>query len=106
MRVARTIVGRIGHALLSMFVLLLLTFGLVRLAGDPVYFLVPPDASPQQVEFARRQLGLDQPVPVQFAVYVSGVAQGDLGISFRSRSLRTPVIELVQDRIPATLTMA
>jgi len=78
-------------------------FLMLRATGDPINFLLPPEASPEQRAFARQQMGLDQPVPVQFAIYVSSVLQGDLGISFRAR---IPVTEVILQRVPNTLTMA
>jgi peptide/nickel transport system permease protein len=99
---ARSVLERLGHALLSMFALLVLVFLLVRATGDPAFFRVPPTATAEQREQARRELGVDQPVPVQFAIYVSDLAHGDLGLSFRTR---TPVIDLVLQRLPATVAL-
>lgn len=96
---------RIGHAIVSLFVLLVFTWGIVRLTGDPVHFLVPPEATVEQRELARERLGLDEPLPVQFAVYMSGVLRGDLGISYRRASLNTPVTEAILERLPATAMM-
>lgn len=96
---------RVGHALLSLFALLVFTWCIVRLTGDPVNFLVPPEASVEQRDLARERLGLDEPLPVQFAVYLAGVLRGDLGISFRRSSLNTPVTEAILERLPATVTM-
>jgi peptide/nickel transport system permease protein len=96
------ILRRVGAALVSLLVLLVLVFGLVRMTGDPVYFVLPPEATQEQKDRARRELGLDQPVVVQFVRYVIGVTQGDLGNSFRAR---VPVTSLIAQRIPATLTM-
>jgi peptide/nickel transport system permease protein len=100
-----SILVRLGHAVISLLVLLVLTWGIVRLTGDPVNFLVPPEASVQQREAARERLGLDQPLFVQFADYIGGVLQGDLGISFRRASLNTPVAEAIFERVPATVYM-
>jgi peptide/nickel transport system permease protein len=100
-----SVLVRVGHALISLFVLLVFTWGLVRLTGDPVNFLVPPEATIEQRELARERLGLDEPLPVQFVVYLSGVLQGDLGVSFRRASLNTPVTEAILERFPATLAM-
>jgi peptide/nickel transport system permease protein len=100
--VTRAILLRLGHAVLSVFFLLTLVFCLVRLTGDPINFLLPAEASPEQKQMLRERLGLDQPLPVQFVAYIGQLAQGDLGISFRSR---VPVPELILQRMPATLTM-
>ena len=100
---ARSVVERLGHALLSMFALLVLVFLLVRVTGDPAFFRVPPTATAEQREQARRELGVDKPVPVQFAIYVSDLARGDFGLSFRTR---TPVVDLLAQRLPATLSLS
>jgi peptide/nickel transport system permease protein len=101
--VIRLVGVRTGHALFSLFALFLLVFLMLRATGDPINFLLPPEASPEQRAFAREQMGLDQPIPVQFAIYVGSVLQGDLGISFRAR---VPVTEVILQRVPNTLTMA
>lgn len=100
---ARSVIERVGHALLSMFALLILVFLLVRVTGDPAFFRVPPTATAEQKEEARRELGVDRPLPVQFAIYVSDLVQGDLGLSFRTR---TPVMDLVLQRLPATVFLS
>lgn len=99
---ARSVIERVGHALLSMFALLVLVFLLVRMTGDPAFFRVPPTATAQQREQARKELGVDQPLPVQFGIYVTDLAQGDFGLSFRTR---TPVIDLILQRLPATIAL-
>lgn len=100
---ARSVFERLGHALLSLFALLVLVFLLVRLTGDPAFFRVPPTATGEQREQARRELGVDRPVPVQFAIYVSDLARGDFGLSFRTR---TPVTDLLAQRVPATISLS
>ena len=100
---ARSVIERVGHALLSMFALLILVFLLVRVTGDPAFFRVPPTATAEQKEEARRELGVDRPLPIQFGIYVSNLVQGDLGLSFRTR---TPVMDLVLQRLPATLSLS
>jgi peptide/nickel transport system permease protein len=93
---------RTGHALLSMLALLIIVFCLVRVTGDPIHYLLPPDRSVEQEQRLREYLGLDKPYIVQFAVYVGNLARGDLGDSFK---MRTPVVDLIAQRLPATLTM-
>lgn len=102
---ARAILFKLGQAIFSLFILLTIAFGLVRLTGDPVYFILPPEATQQQRAEVRARLGLDQPVPVQFAIYVAGVLQGDLGVSYSRLTRDTPVIEMIARRLPATVTM-
>lgn len=102
----KALLARAGQALLSLFVLLVCSWSLLRLTGDPVNFLLPPSASDEQRAFVSEELGLDKPLPVQFAIYLRGVAQGDLGVSYSQLSLGTPVSELIGDRMPATLLLA
>jgi peptide/nickel transport system permease protein len=100
---ARTVAMRAGWAVLSVFVLLVLVFSLVRLTGDPAYYLLPQDAPKVLEDRLRRELALDEALPVQFAVYLGHLARGDLGQSFRSK---VPVTDLISQRIPATVTMS
>ncbi|WP_300269206.1 ABC transporter permease [Microbacterium sp.] len=84
--------------------LILLTFVLVLLVpGDPARIAAGLDASVEQVEAARTALGLDQPIPVQFLHYVTGIFTGDLGQSFRTGQDVTTIIGV---RLPYTLTIA
>lgn len=100
---ARVILARILHAVLSMLLLTLLIFAVVRLTGDPTFALLPDDATPAQRERMRIELGLDEPVFTQFAIFVSRTIQGDLGTSFR---FRIPVSELIEQRFPNTVMLA
>ncbi len=102
---AGAVLMRIGHALVSLLLLLVFTWGIVRLTGDPVNFVVPPEASIDQRNAARARLGLDRPLIVQFVDYITGVLRGDLGISYRRASLNTPVADAILDRLPATIYM-
>lgn len=99
----KSILLRFAWAALSIFVLLLLVFSLVRLTGDPAYYLLPQDAPKALEERLRRELALDQPLPVQFVVYLDHLAHGNLGMSFRNK---VPVTDLISQRIPATLVMS
>jgi peptide/nickel transport system permease protein len=96
-------IGRVGQALLGLFALTLLLFVMVRLTGDPAYFLTGPGATAEDRARVRVQLGLDKPLPVQYVTYVGNLLQGDLGNSFR---FKIPVSELIMQRLPPTLLMA
>ncbi|MDF1604663.1 ABC transporter permease [Nocardioides sp. YIM 152315] len=104
---SRRVLQLVGRRLLTIVPLLvivsLLTFSLVFLIpGDPAQRIAGESASPEQVEAVRTQLGLDLPVHEQFWNYLSGLAHGDLGTSF---TFRTPVTELLLDRLPVTLSI-
>lgn len=82
-------------------------FGLVRLApGDPADALVPIDAAPgvrdQLVQRAREQLGLDKPLPVQFALWFANLIRGNLGYSF---STHQAVSQMLAGRLGPTLLL-
>lgn len=83
---------------------ILITFVLLHSApGDPARIYAGADlATEQQVEAIRRELGLDQPLPVQFLNYLRELSQGNLGQSF---AYRQPVRDLILDRLPATLLL-
>ena len=84
--------------------LLVATFLLVHLVpGDPARRAAGLEASGEQVEALRRELGLDRPLLVQFASYVGTLASGDLGRSFLTRE---PVTKIIADRLPKTLYLA
>ncbi len=97
------IARRVGYSLLSLFLLSLTIFLFVRVTGDPVSLLVEPGASPDDIETMRRQLGLDQPLWVQYGHFVASFVTGDLGLSFY---YRTPVLELYFQRLPNSLLLA
>jgi peptide/nickel transport system permease protein len=78
-------------------------FYLVFLAGDPVASLVGPDWNQEQVDRLRTELGLDRPLLVQYAHFLSDAVHGDLGQSFRQQR---PVADLIFERIRATLELA
>ncbi len=86
------------------FGVLLLTFLLIHLVpGDPVEVMLGESASTADREALRADLGLNQPLIQQFGSYLSKLAQGDLGSSIHTK---TPIIELIKTRYPATLKLA
>jgi peptide/nickel transport system permease protein len=96
----------IRRALQAIGVLLavgIISFAMFRFAGDPVNQIVSLDTPAAEREQVRRSLGLDDPVPVQFARYLVQAAQGNFGISYQ---FRQPVSDLLAERMPATLELA
>lgn len=86
------------------FGVLLLTFLLVHLVpGDPVEVMLGESAGQADREQLRVELGLDQPLPTQFAHYLGRLAHGDFG---RSIHTRNQISQLLEDRIPATAALA
>jgi peptide/nickel transport system permease protein len=87
-----------------LFGITVITFFVARvIPADPAHLAAGVDATPEQVETMRRELGLDRPLPVQFWNYMKGLARGDLG---RSLATRRPVIEDLKLFFPATLELA
>ncbi|NDW03702.1 ABC transporter permease [Jiella pacifica] len=102
------IAGRFGKTLFSLVVtlfgLLVVTFAIARLVPiDPALAVVGPRATQAQYEAVRAEMGLDRPIPVQFATYLGDVVRGDFG---RSNLTARPVIEDVRAAFPATLELA
>lgn len=96
------IISRFIQAVASMLIVAIITFVIVRLSGNPLDFLLPEDATKEQVAKATRELGLDKPILVQFGIYLKNLAKGDLG---KSIIHNTPVMQLIKERIPATVEL-
>ncbi len=99
------VLQRLAAAVPVLFGVTLLVFFMVRLVpGDPVdaMFAGQAEPSPERKEAMRRQLGIDGPVPVQFARFLGDAVRGDLGDSFRSKR---PVVEEIRTRFPNTVKL-
>lgn len=94
---------RVLESVLLMLGVLVLVFFMVRLTGDPVSLMIPKEAPLEQREAFARALGLDAPLPVQFANYMRGIARGDLGDSLRQRRSN---LAIIRERLPATVQLA
>jgi peptide/nickel transport system permease protein len=101
----RYILRRILLLLPLLFGLTIIVFTMIHLApGDPALaFVSEQSIDPQVVAQVRKNLGLDQPLPVQYAIWLSHVARLDFGTAYTFN--QTPVIELIQQRLPATLVL-
>lgn len=97
------VLRRLFQAILVMLVVALVSFSLFRFVGDPISVMVGQEATQEDRERMRQELGLDQPFPLQFAAYVGRIVQGEFGISYR---VGRPVIDLIAERLPATLELA
>jgi peptide/nickel transport system permease protein len=96
---------RLGKALLVMLGVVVINFFLIRLApGDPAQVMAGESGAGDAayVQQLRQQFGLDRPQLVQLGLYLKGVATLDLGYSYRNH---VPVLELILDRLPATLLL-
>ena len=99
----RFVARRLGYSLISLVLLSLTIFLLVRVTGDPAVLLAEPGASQADLEAIRAQFGLDQPLYVQYVSFMSKLLRGDFGQSFY---YRTPVFELYLSRLPNSLLLA
>jgi peptide/nickel transport system permease protein len=97
------IIRRIFQSFIVMLVVALVAFTLFRYVGDPVSQMVGQDTSIADMERMRQELGLNDPVIIQFARFAWNTVQGEFGISFR---LGRPVNELFVERLPATLELS
>jgi peptide/nickel transport system permease protein len=94
---------RLGQAILVMLAVGLIAFSLFRYVGDPVVYMGGQDATEEQREQWRRDLGLDRPFVVQYWHFVKNAARGEFGLSLRQVQ---PVSKLIVDRLPATLELS
>ena len=97
------LVRRCLQAGLVMLAMSLIVFVGVYAIGDPVEILIAPDADQAERERAVRALGLDQPLWLQYLVFLRNAVRGDLGRSF---VFNEPALQLIVHRVPATLELA
>src|SRR5919198_2342688 len=97
------IVLRILYSIVTLLILSLTIFAVVRMTGDPALLMAEPGARPEDLQRIREQWGLDRPWPVQYASFMKNVFRGELGKSF---NYRLPVSELYFQRLPNSLELA
>jgi ABC-type dipeptide/oligopeptide/nickel transport system permease component len=93
---------RLVQAVPALIGVTLVAFVLLQISGDMTVVLLPPDATEAQRAEFRQVYGLDRPIPVQYVSYLWQVAQGDFGRSFVHGR---PAIQVVFDRLPATIEL-
>ena len=94
---------RLLRMLVAMWSVVTVVFIVMRLSGDPVPLLLPPDAPIAEMERLRHEMGLDRPILVQYGVFANQAIRGDFG---RSIHFRTSALAVVLERVPATLELA
>ncbi|HEY4081450.1 MAG TPA: ABC transporter permease [Burkholderiaceae bacterium] len=94
---------RLIQAGLVMLTVALIAFMLFQFVGDPVSNMLGQDATPEQRQALRRDLGLDSPFPVQFAHFAANAVRGEFGISLKQGQ---KVSSLIAERFPATLELS
>ncbi len=97
------LINRIFHALLVLLAVSFIVFFMMYKAGDPVEYLMPPDATQQQVEAFRHHLGLDRPFLVQYVTFLKNAVRGDVGNSY---IYNQSALAVVLERLPATIELA
>jgi peptide/nickel transport system permease protein len=98
------IIRRLLSTVVVMTIVAVFVFLLLHLsAGDPAALIAGDNATSEQIDQIRKKLGLNDPLPVQFYRWSSGVVQGDLGVSIYSS---VPVLSLIAQRIEPTLSLA
>lgn len=95
--------SKLIQSLLLLFGVLFLVFMMVRVTGDPAALMMSREASPEQMEAFREEMGFNDPVLVQFKRFMGGAIQGDFGNSLH---FKTPALPLVLERLPATVQLA
>ena len=98
----RFIATRALRAAVTIALVVTFAFVVLRLSGDPAILIMGPEVPPEALDAFRRAWGLDLPVWQQYLNYLAAFAQGDLGYSMRDNR---PAVEVVLDRVPATLAL-
>lgn len=100
----RYLLHRAVHMLITLWAISLVVFLLLRLSpGDPVTAMLGDWATQDQIDRLRADMGLDEPIWVQYGIYMWNLVQGDLGDGIRAQR---PALDLVLERLPATLELS
>ncbi len=99
----RYILSRLIQSVFILFGVLFIVFFMLQMTGDPVSLLISRHSSPEEVEAMREELGFNRPVPAQFASFIGNALTGDFGKSLRHKQ---PAMDLILDRLPATVELA
>lgn len=94
---------RFGSALVTVWLMSMLVFVGVRLIGDPTHLLLPPEATAQDREVLREEMGLTKPLPLQYLIYVTSLLKGDVGKSFITGQ---PAMTVLGPRVMPSLLLA
>jgi peptide/nickel transport system permease protein len=97
------IIRRLLQAVVVMLTVALIAFTLFRFVGDPINQMVGIETSAEERAQLRQDLGLNDPIPIQFTRFVWNATRLNFGNSYQ---FKTPVIDLIADRFPATMELA
>jgi peptide/nickel transport system permease protein len=100
---AQFIIRRTIYAIITLFILSLTIFTVIRLTGDPVTLMAEPGARAEDLDRIRAEWGLDRPLPVQYLSFLKNIVTGELGNSF---NYEMPVSTLYFQRLPNSLELA
>ena len=95
-------VKRLIQMAIVLWAVSVIVFLMMSFTGDPVFMVIPIDSTDAEIEQARRILGLDRSMPEQYLVFLQNLVQGDFG---RSYVFRQPAMDLILERLPATLEL-
>src|SRR5436189_3164649 len=98
----RYLLVRFIESIVTLLVISMVVFVLARATGDPVTLLVSDQATSKDIALLKQQLGLDQPMPVQYWVFITNAVQGNLGKSMADKG---DVARLIGDRFPNSLLL-
>jgi ABC-type dipeptide/oligopeptide/nickel transport system permease component len=99
----RFVIRRTLYAIVTLFILSLTIFTVIRMTGDPVTLMAEPGARAEDLDRIRAEWGLDRPLPVQYLSFLKNIATGELGQSF---NYEMPVSTLYFQRLPNSLELA
>lgn len=99
----RYILKRCFYACISLVLLSITIFCLVRITGDPALLMADPGANEEDLQAIRHEFGLDKPWVVQYGIFIADLVQGDFGTSIH---YRVSAFELYLQRLPASLLLA
>src|SRR6516164_8409650 len=93
----RFLLTRVIQSIATVLVISMVVFAMARATGDPVTLLASTNASAQDIALLRQQFGLDQPIPVQYWVFLTNAVQGNLGKSLANKQ---DVAQQIGERLP------
>ncbi len=99
----RYIIRRLLQSILVVVGVSILVFVILFQTGDPTLLMASPDATKEEIDQLRHNLGFDRPIYIQYLDFASDAVRGDFGTSLRQGQ---PVFDLIIDRMPATLKLA
>jgi peptide/nickel transport system permease protein len=100
---AQYLIVRAMQSIVTIFLVLFVVFTIARVAGDPVTLLAGFDFSQKDIDQLKTELGLNDPLPIQFVRFVGDAVRGDFGTSFRTNR---PAMQEVLNRVPASAQLA